>query len=384
MGQIVVVGASLAGVHAVEALRNEGYDGGLVLIGAESHRPYDRPPLTRLRPGHEPEWRSLRAPSWYSDLDVRLELGRTATRLRPGDRTVRLDDGEDVPYESLVIATGSSTRPLHGGDHGVHTLRSIDDAAWLSSRLSDGGNVVIVGAGFLGLEVAASLRTAGVNVTAVEVAPVPLARVLGDEVGDWFRQYHARHGVKIMCDAFAVAVEPTGRGHGHRVRLQDGRVLDADIVVSAVGAVPAVGWLRTSGLLLADGVVCNARLQASLPNVVAAGDVARWYNPLFDETMRVEQWTNAVEQGRHAARSLLGDPEPYAPVPYLWSDQFDARLRFVGRANATEVQINERTDDSLVAVYSRDGVVVGALCVNAPARLAEQRDAIKNRRTLVQ
>lgn len=379
MDRVVVVGASLAAVHAIEALRADGFQGELVLVGAEQHLPYDRPPLSKegLRYGPEPEF--LREPGWYADRGVALLLGRSAVELRPADRVVVLEDGELLPYDGLVIATGSRARTLRAGNEHVAFLRSIDDATALHERLGDAEHVAIVGAGFIGLEVAATITETGRRVTVVEVAPVPLARVLGDEVGAWFAEFHARRGVTIRCGAHAVSVQ--AERSGYRVELGDGGGVEADLVVGALGAVPVIDWLRSSGIALSDGVLCDRHLRTTAPGVVAAGDVARWYNPLFDEDMRLEQWTNAVDQGRHAARALLGVEDPYAPVPYFWSDQFDAKMRFVGRANGAEqVRVDRNTEDSLVAVFGRHGVQVGALCVNATAQLPRHRAAIAERR----
>lgn len=382
MDHIVVVGASLAAVHAIDSLRAEGFAGRIVLIGAEPHLPYDRPPLSKeaLRHGLAPEL--LRESAWYEDSGVTTMLGRTATELRAKDRAVVLADGTRVAYDGLIVATGSRVRTLAAGNEHVAFLRTIDDAGALHRRLAAAQHVAVVGAGFIGLEVAATMTDMGRRVTVLEVAPVPLARVLGDEAGAWFRDFHERRGVTVRCGAYAVSVEETPAGY--RVNLADGTSVNADLVVGALGARPAVDWLRSSGIALSDGVLCDRTLRSTAPGVVAAGDVARWYNPLFDEDMRVEQWTNAIEQGRHAARTLLGADEAYAPVPYFWSNQFDANMRFVGRANGAEqVFVDTSSDNALTAVFGRNGVQVGALCVNRTARLARHRAAILDRMSYV-
>lgn len=369
----------MAAVHVVEQLRADGFSGEIVLLGAERHLPYDRPPLSKegLRCG--PQLKLLRAPGWYDDNDVTLLFGRPAVGLRPEEHVVVVDGGTEVAYDRLVIATGSRPRTLSVGNEHVAFLRSVDDSVDLRRRLGAAEHVAIIGAGFIGLEVAATITEMGRRATVVEVAPVPLARVLGDEVGAWFHEFHARRGVTIRCGAHAVAVEPAGAGY--RVALGSGDGVQADLVMGALGATPAIDWLRGSGIALSDGVLCDRSLRTSVPGVVAAGDVARWYNPLFDEDMRVEQWTNAVQQGRHAARVLLGDDAPYEPVPYFWSDQFDAKMRFVGRANGAEqIHVEAVSDDSIEAVFGRHGVQVGALCVNATAQLARHRVAIADRR----
>lgn len=382
MDRVVIVGASLAAVHAIEALRGNGHQGEIVLIGAEPHLPYDRPPLSKeglFAPC--PEF--LRSPGWYQDQGVTVLLGRAAGALRATVRTVVLVDGTEVGYDRLIIATGSRVRTLPSGNEHIASLRTVDDAVALHARLAEAERVAVVGAGFLGLEAAATIAATGRGVTVVEVAPVPLARVLGDEAGDWFRDFHGRHGVTVHCGTRATSVQ-SGRS-GYTVHTAGGTSIAADLVVGAFGAVPAIDWLRGSGIATSDGVLCDRSLRTSIPDVFAAGDVARWYNPMFDEDMRVEQWTNAVEQGRHVARMLLGADDAYAPIPYCWSDQFDARIRFIGRANgADEVHLAAAVGDSLVAVFGRGGVQVGALCVNATSQLPHHRLAIRYRRPIAE
>lgn len=379
MDRIVIVGASLAAVHAIEALRANDFRGDIVLVGAERQLPYDRPPLSKeaLRSGPLPT--PLRSAQWYESAGVDLRLGVAARALVPARRAVVLESGDEVAYDGLVIATGSRHRRLGDGDEHVHYLRSRDDSARLHQRLTGAERVAIIGAGFIGLEIAATVTEMGCDATVVEVAPVPLARVLGDEVGEWFRELHAAHGVEVRCSSLATRV--TREGARLSVDVGAWGSVQADVVVGALGAAPATEWLQGSGVALSDGVLCDRTLRTNLPGVVAAGDVARWYNPLFDEDMRVEQWTNAVEQGRHAALSLLGADDAYAAVPYFWSDQFDARMRFVGRANGAEqVHIELASDDSLVAVFGRQGVQVGALCVNATRHLPAHRAAVAGQR----
>lgn len=380
MHRVVVVGASLAAVHAIETLRANGFDGDLTLVGAEPHLPYDRPPLSKeaLRYGPDKEAILLRDPSWYESMAVRLLLGRQARSLDPAARTVTLDGGVTLPYDGLVIATGSYPRPIDQDAVPSYTLRTLDDVVRLREALEGATRLAIFGAGFIGLEVAATVREMGLEVTVVELAPVPLARVLGDEVGRWFLDYHARHGVDLRCGQPFSVVEP--HAGGVRLRFPDSSEVGAEVLLAGVGVTPATDWLRGSGLALSDGVVCDESLRAGAPGVVAAGDVARWYNPLFDQQMRVEQWMNAVEQGRHAALTLLGATDAYAPVPYLWSDQFDARMRFVGTAQAAhQIHIEHRGDDAMVALFGRGGVLVGALCVNATRELPLHRKAIAER-----
>ncbi|WP_042576652.1 NAD(P)/FAD-dependent oxidoreductase [Rhodococcus sp. MEB064] len=375
---IVVVGGSVAGVHAVEAARERGYRGSLTLMGAESEMPYDRPPLVESSTGGGKPIQHLRPAAWYDAHDVTLLRDCRAIELDPGNRVVRTSSGLPVPYAGLVIATGSQSRGFAAGGEHLYSVRSHEDAEALRGRLTGVEHVVVIGAGFLGLELTAGLALSGRRVTVIEVAPAPLARVLGDAVGRWFLGLHEQHGVDIMCSTLAVAVDAVD--DRYIVQLADGESITADLVVAATGAEPAVEWLRGSGLDVTDGVVCNAALETTLTDVVAAGDIARWYNPLFDESMRVQQWTNAVEQGRHAMASLLGSDEPFTSVPFLGSDQYDARMRFVGVSNAADsVRIEQPSSGSLVATYARDGVQVGALCINATGQLAHHAQRIKER-----
>lgn len=379
MRSVAIVGGSLAGVHAAEALRESGFQGEITLVSGEDMLPYDRPPLSKeaLLTGIQPSKLLLRAPEWYADNVITTRLGRQAVGLDVRRRTIQLDDDSTLDYDGLVIATGSRARrlPTVDGVRDPHVVRELRDAATLRDELAPGKHLVLIGGGFICLEIASTARQLGLDVTVVEVAQVPLARALGDNVGRWFRDLHSRNGVAVECGAALEKVESSGKGA--RIHLGSGRTLDADVVVAGIGATPATDWLFDSGLDLANGVRCDANLQTSVPGVVAAGDVARWYNPAFDEEMRVEHWTNAVEQGRHAASTLLGNGEAFSSVPYFWTDQHDARMRFVGRAEAADdVVVETMEDNKLVALYGRDGFIRGAVCVNAPKQLAKYRRAI--------
>lgn len=381
MHRVVVVGGSLAAVHAIDGLRDNDFQGEIILVGGEAHLPYDRPPLSKeaLRSGPAEIDVLLKSMEWYSERGVQLRVGQRAQALDTGARAVLLDGGEVLPYDGLVIATGSRARSLRGEPRTVpiYRLRTLEDAQELHTQLVPGRHLVVIGAGFIGLEVAATAKEMGLDVSVIEVAPVPLTRVLGDEAGRWFHEYQTAHGVDLYCGAVLEGIEPSSTGG--KVRLRDGTVLSADVIVAGVGASPATEWLESSGLKLSDGVLCDKSLRTSAPDVVAAGDVARWYHALFDEELRVEQWYNAVEQGRHAAQSLLGGSDAYAAVPYFWSDQFDAKMRFVGRANAcSQVSLQRTGDTSMVVLFGRDGVLHGALCVNAARQLAMYRKAISD------
>jgi NADPH-dependent 2,4-dienoyl-CoA reductase/sulfur reductase-like enzyme len=405
MRRILIAGASLAGVSAAQALREAGFPGTITLLGAEPHPPYDRPPLSKealskealstealsteaqsteaqsqgaLAPEPAPRW--LRPDAWYAEHGIDLRLSVTAAALDTGGHRVILADGTQIGYDGLVLATGARPAPLPAAlaAPGVLTLRTVEDAAALRPALAAARRVLVIGAGFIGLEVAAAAQSAGAQVTLVEVAMAPLARALGDQVGEWMARRHRAAGADVRCG------QPVQRilagADGYQAVLGDGTILSADVVVAAMGVLPAVGWLRGSGLRVGDGVVCDEYCRTSVPGVVAAGDLARWYNPLFDEDMRIEHWTNAVEQGRAAALTLLGDPAVYAPVPYFWSDQYGMRIRFAGRAYAAaEVRIEDRGDGSMVALFQRDGLIRGVLCVDTLRELPVRRQQILNR-----
>ncbi|MGZ4761500.1 MAG: NAD(P)/FAD-dependent oxidoreductase [Ilumatobacteraceae bacterium] len=378
MERIVVVGASLAGLWACEGLRTAEFSGTITMIGAERHEPYDRPPLSKalLSGEYEPERIRLLKPAELAGLDLDLRLGVVATGLDVANRAVTLDNGETVSGDGVIIATGSAPRSLPNQPDldGVTMLRTLDDSLDLRRRLAAGPRVAVIGAGFIGLEVAATAAQSGCDVTVLEGAPAPLMRALGAEMGDIVARVHARHGVVVRCGVNVAGIEGEGR-RVTGVRLGDGELVPANVVVVGIGVSPATEWLDSSGLELRDGVVCAETLRAG-PAIYAAGDCARWVNGLFGETgeeMRVEHWTNAAEQGRAAAANLLAelagtDPTPYAPVPFFWSDQFDSRIQFIGRAHGDDdVQlVAGDPDGSFVALYGHAGRLRGVLGVNMP------------------
>jgi 3-phenylpropionate/trans-cinnamate dioxygenase ferredoxin reductase subunit len=385
---IAVVGASLAGLRAVEALRREGFDGRLALIGAEPHLPYDRPPLSKqvLAGTLETGQLSLRRESW-DELGLDLRLGTRATGLDLAKRELALAGGERLGFDGLVIATGATPRRLPGAPTlaGVHVLRTLDDALVLRADLARGPRVAVIGAGFIGAEVAATCRARGLAVTLIEALPRPLARALPAALGEVIEGLHRDHGVDVRCGAGVARLE--GRGRVEAVALSDGARVSADVVVVGIGVAPETAWLDGSGLELRDGVVCDATCLAA-PGIVAAGDCARWPNPLFGEEMRVEHWTHAVEQGEAAARRLLagdGEAAPFAPVPYFWSDQYDRKLQFAGRARADDelrVVQGALAERRFVAVVGRAGRLVGAFAMNRPAALIKLKKQIADRAAL--
>jgi NADPH-dependent 2,4-dienoyl-CoA reductase/sulfur reductase-like enzyme len=373
VNEVVVVGASLAGLRAVETLRSSGYAGGLTVIGAERHLPYDRPPLSkRLLSGEwEPKRIALRKPDDLGSLNAEWRTGIAAVGLDTDARSVSLSDGSAVAYDGLIMATGATARRLPDQDRYQHVveLRTLDDALTLRNRIIDGGmRVVVIGAGFIGLEVAATAQQLGNDVVVLEAGPAPLARALGAEMGAAVTAMHSDRGVEIRCE---VKVDGFATGGV----LIEGRQLErADVVVVGIGVVPAVGWLEGSGLRLTDGVVCGSDLNVGVPLVYAAGDMTRWYNPLFEQEMRVEHWTNAAEQGAIAATNLLAEAagettRPYAPVPFFWSEQYDRRIQFLGLAGADDdVQViaGSVEDHQFAALFGREGRLCGVLGLNMP------------------
>ncbi len=364
---VAVVGASLAGLRAIETLRREGFDGRLVLVGAEPHLPYDRPPLSKqLLAGEvEPDEVALRRAS-YDELEVELRLGTRAVHLDLATRTVELDDGgkRRVRRSRARDRQRTTHPPRHAR---TSTACSCSARSTTRSPSAHGSmsspRVVVVGAGFIGSEVAATCRLRGLDVTVLEALPAPLVRGLGPVLGMVCGELHRDHGVDLRLGVGVAGFDGTARVE--RVRLDDGSAIDADVVVVGVGVGPVTDWLEGSGLQIDNGVVCDETLLAA-PGVVAAGDVTRWPNPLFDgELMRLEHWTNAAEQGVAAARRLLyGDgaaPEPFAPVPFVWSDQYDRKIQTVG-------PLPRRRRDGGRPRLARRAAVRGGVRTRRPAR----------------
>lgn len=389
--RVVIVGASLAGLRAAEQLRSLGFDGTVTMVGAEPHLPYDRPPLSKaFLAGTLPEERIvLRKPDDIDTLQLEWRLGTRATALDLDRRTVSTDtDPTPVPFDGLVIATGGTPRWPGSWPRltGMHALRTLDDARALRADLDAAPRrVVVIGAGFIGAEVAGTARAKGLEVTVVEAAPVPLTRGLGPVMGAAVSALHRDHGVDLRTGVGVAAIRGDGAGGDARVTavvLTDGTVVEADVVVVGIGVAPETGWLESSGLELRDGVVCDAALGAlGTHGVVAAGDLTRWPNPFLGEEVRVEHWTNAAEQGPHAVRTLLdraagGAGAPYAALPFFWSDQYDRKVQFLGRAgeaDEVEVVLGSFDDRRFVAVYHRHGRLTAALGLGMPKYLMRFR-----------
>jgi NADPH-dependent 2,4-dienoyl-CoA reductase/sulfur reductase-like enzyme len=377
---IAVIGGSLAGIRSAEALRRRGFSGRLVLVGEETERPYDRPPLSKelLRGDREPEQIRLNKPDAFDALALDLRLGVRAQSLDVAAKSVELSNGETIAYGGLVIATGATARPLPGSRPlaGLFTLRTLGDALALRGALEQSPRVVVVGAGFIGAEVAATCRKRGLGVTIVEPLASPMARVLAPEIGAVCAAAHRDQGVDLRLGVGVAAVE--GGERVERVKLSDGSAIAADVVVVGIGAVPATGWLASSGLELADGVVCDATCATRAPSVVAAGDVARWHHEGYRESLRIEHWTNAVEQADAAAARLLDGPSTpaFAPIPFVWSDQYDLKIQAAGRiAPDDEVFVahGSLAERRFVALFGRKGVLRGALAINRVRQLMGYR-----------
>lgn len=390
MDRIVVVGASLAGFRAAEALRTRGFDGALTLVGDEPHRPYDRPPLSKQVLTGDWDIDRVTLPTAAPVEPPALEpfdwrLGHRAMSLDLGERALVLEGGERLAFDGLVVATGCRPRAI-GDDAlaGVHVLRTLDDAVALRADLERAPErVVVIGAGFIGSEVAASCRARGLEVTVVEALPVPLERVLGAEMGALCADLHRDNGVDLRLAVGVDGFDHDGAGHVTGVRLSDGSTVAAGVVVVGIGVVPNTEWLAGSGLTLDNGVVCDETCLAA-PGVVAAGDVARWPNRRYGgDLMRVEHWDNAIEMGAAAARRLLVDgsaAEPYMPVPWFWSDLYDRKIQLAGRAgpgDEVEVVHGDVAERRFVALYGRAGRLVGALGWNRPRHVMQWRQRLE-------
>jgi 3-phenylpropionate/trans-cinnamate dioxygenase ferredoxin reductase subunit len=368
----LIVGASLAGAKAAETLRSEGFDGRVILLGSETERPYERPPLSKgyLLGKEEKSVIYVHEGGWYAEHEVDLRLGVTVTSLDPARRKVTTADGEGIGYDRLLLATGASPRRLNipGADRdGVLYLRTTGDSERLAAAFRGGGRVVTVGAGWIGLEVTAAAREAGCEVTVVEPEPTALNRALGPELGEVFADLHREHGVVFRFGESVSEIRgPAGKVG--EVVTSSGAALPADVVVIGVGAVPNTGLAADAGLEIDNGVVADAALRTSAPGVYAAGDLANSYHPLLGRRVRVEHWANALNSGPAAARSMLGQDVVYDPVPYFFSDQYELGMETAGLPEpGTYDEVlyrGDRPGREFVAFWLRDGAVVAGMNVN--------------------
>ncbi len=369
IGTIVIVGAGLAGAAAVETLRDEGFDGRIALFGDEADVPYARPPLTKdyLRGESSFEKAMVHPASWYDERRIELTLGTRVTAIDPREPSVTLHDGRRLAFDRLLLATGSAPRTLDvpGKDlEGVHLLRTRAHADAIREAVAGAGHVVVVGAGWIGSEVAASIRQSGARVTIVTPDAVPLERPLGIEVGSIVRDLHLEHGVEILAGRHVVGFG--GRHSVEAVHLGDGSSIEADLVVVGIGATPRVELATAAGLAVADGVIVDEQLAASRPGIFAAGDVAAAWHPVFGSRIRVEHWDNARRQGRVAARNMLGRNEAYDRVPFFYTDQYDFGMEYAGHAPRWD-RVVLRGDPSsrrFIAFWLQDHRVVAGMNAN--------------------
>ena len=371
MRSVTVVGGSLAGLSSARALRDAGFDGRITIVGDEPHRPYDRPPLSKELLSGRMTPADIALEGEDEDLAVDWRLGVRAASLRPADRAVQLSDGTQLRSDGVVLATGARARTLPGTEaiRGVYTLRTLDDALALADELRPDRSLVVIGAGFIGAEVASTAHQLGLSVTVLEALEVPLSGPLGEQMGRAVASLHHANGVRLLTGVGVHAVHAGSDGSVDRVELVDGRVLLADVVVVGVGAVPNVEWLAGSGVEVANGVVCDSRGATSIPGVVAVGDCASWYDPLTAAHRRVEHWTGALERPAAAVATLLGRAGTVgSPRPaYFWSDQYGARIKFAGAADLADqgrVEEGALAEGSFLAVYRRAGSPVGVLGVD--------------------
>ena len=386
--RVVIVGSSVGGVRTARALRAEGFTGPITLVGEEPELPYDRPPLSKqvLTGAWPAERAGLLTAQAAADAGVELRLGEAARSLDTEARRVHLADGEVLPYDDLVIATGASARPSPWQpESGVYTLRTLADCRTLKKCFADGASVVMIGGGFIGAEAAAAARSAGCDVTLVDAVAVPMERAAGPVVGALLADVQRRHGTRTR---FGVGVRSvTGRAGDLVVTLSDASVVRAEAVVVGIGAIPNDQWLQGSGLTIEDGVVCDAYLEAAgVTHVFAIGDVARWPHPELAAQVRSEHWTNAADQARCVARAIArpGAREPYQPSDYIWSDQYDWKLQLAGQRSRAVAEWVIGTADAQrprVTVLHEDaaGQLCGAVCLNWPKAFVQCRRLLDER-----
>jgi NADPH-dependent 2,4-dienoyl-CoA reductase/sulfur reductase-like enzyme len=374
---IVIVGGGLAAARTAEQLRRSEYTGRITIVSDEVHLPYDRPPLSKEVLRKEVDDVALKPREFYDEKDIALRLGAAATSLDTSAQTVTLADGTVLGYDELVIATGLIPRriPAFPDLEGIRVLRSFDESVALREHASEAQSAVVIGAGFIGCEVAASLRSLGVEVVLVEPQPTPLAAVLGEQIGELVARLHRNEGVDVRTGVGVAEVR--GDRHVEQVVLSDGSELTADLVVVGIGSRPATEWLEGSGVEVDNGVICDEAGQTSAPNVWALGDVASWRDATGHQA-RVEHWSNVADQARVVVPAMLGQDVPeVVVVPYFWSDQYDVKIQCLGEPEATDVvHVVEDDGRKFLAYYERDGVVVGVVGGGMPGKVMKARGKI--------
>ena len=371
------MGGGLAAARTAEQLRRSEYAGPITIVSDEDHLPYDRPPLSKEVLRSETDDVTLKPAEFYEENDITVLLGKAARSVDTAAQTVTLSDGSSIDYDELVIATGLVPKriPSFPNLEGIHVLRSFDESLALRQQAASARRAVVVGAGFIGCEVAASLRGMGVDVVLVEPQPSPLASVLGEQIGSLVARLHRAEGVDVRCGVGVAEVR--GADKVQMVVLADGTELDADLVVVGIGSHPATGWLEGTGIEVDNGVVCDTAGRASAPHVWAIGDVASWRHTLGHQ-VRVEHWSNVADQARVLVPAMLGQDAPAAvSVPYFWSDQYDVKIQCLGEPEATDtVHVVEDDGRKFLAFYERDGVVAGVVGGGMPGKVMKSRAKI--------
>ncbi|OBK73103.1 FAD/NAD(P)-binding oxidoreductase [Mycobacterium sp. 1164985.4] len=377
---IVIVGGGLAAARTAEQLRRSEYTGPVTIVSDEDHLPYDRPPLSKEVLRAETDDVTLKPAEFYEENNITVRLGNGARSLDTAAQTVTLADGSELGYGELIIATGLVPKriPSFPDLAGIHVLRNYDESVALRQEAGSARRAVVVGAGFIGCEVAASLRKLGVEVALVEPQPTPLAAVLGEQIGELVARVHRAEGVDVRCGVSVAEVR--GADRVEKVMLGDGTELDADLVVVGIGSHPAIEWLEGSGIKLDNGVVCDDHGRASAPHVWAIGDVASWRHNLGHQ-VRVEHWSNVADQARVLVPTMLGQEPPTAvSVPYFWSDQYDVKIQCLGEPEAGDVvHIVEDDGRKFLAYYERDGLVAGVVGGGMPGKVMKARAKIAAR-----
>src|SRR6266850_1292750 len=381
---IAIVGASLTGQSAAATLREEGFDGRVVLVGAEPQLPYDRPPLSKnyLRGGMPFEKTLLRPPEFYREREIETRLGTTVARVDVEKRALQLDGGDRLEFDNVLIATGGRNRrfPIPGLDlPGVYDLRTVADADRIRDAIAKGGRAIVVGMGFIGAEVAASMRQCGLEVTAIEPFKTPLYRALGAEIGAVVEGLHRDHGVDLILGDAVAAFEGVGRVE--RVVTQNGRRIECDLAVFGLGIEPATEVVAGAGVRIDNGIVVDQLCRTNVPGIFAAGDVANHYHPVCARPMRVEHWQNGVKQGAAAARSMLGKGQPYDEVHWFWSDQYDANIQYAGFHTEWDSLVvrGDLATRKFVGFYLKDGCVDAVVAINQGREVRRVLPIIKSR-----
>jgi 3-phenylpropionate/trans-cinnamate dioxygenase ferredoxin reductase subunit len=383
----MIVGASLTGAKAAAELREIGFDGRVVLIGSEDERPYERPPLTKdyLRGESDREKAYVHTANFYEEHDIELMTGATVNGIDPAGSRVTLDGGGDLAYDKLLLAIGAQPRRITvpGAElDGIHYLRTLADCDLLRRRLDDCARVVVVGAGWIGSEFAASARQLGLEVTVIDPLSLPNERIFGAEIGTFYRDVHVQHGVEMLLGQGVAAFE--GDGTVSRVRTSAGKVVECDFAVVGIGIIPRTQLAEGAGLAVDNGIVASERLQTSAPAIYAAGDVVNAWHPFYEQRIRVEHWANALNQGPAAARAMVGDDAAYERIPYFFSDQYDVGMEYSGYATSWDEVVfrGDRDAGEFVAFWLSDGRVVAGMNVNVWDVNQHVQDLIRSRRSV--